>query len=329
MEEEEKRAGFLTPVLSGFIATLVMIGFGALVFTFAGQQAEAYGYGVFCAVPVGLGFISSMLVDPEGEALTFKRCAITMLWALFFPSLSFFVFGAEGFVCLAMAAPLAIPLGLVGAALAYGSRVWIRSIHQKRMSSFVIVGFVPMMLTKDVVAPLHFVPHVESSALVIDAPPDKVWPLLCNLQRLPPPKHLLFRAGIAYPLEVETKGAKVGGRRTCRLSTGDMPEVIEAFEPERRLEFKVIRTPPCMVETSLYGQIQTKHLKGYFECRRGRFRLERLPGNRTRLIGTTWYESRYAPDAYWTLWNDTIVEQVHQRVMIEIKRRAELSATHG
>jgi hypothetical protein len=112
----------------------------------------------------------------------------------------------------------------------------------------------------------------------------------------------------------------------CRLSTGDMPEVIDSFEPGRRLGFKVIESPACMVETSPYGQIQTKHLKGYFECRRGQFLLVPLPGNRTRLIGTTWYESRYAPDAYWTLWNDTIVEQVHQRVMREVKRRAELPA---
>jgi hypothetical protein len=299
------------------------------LFNYGGDVVNGYGYVIFGAIPVLLGYTSALIVAPKGDKITYPECAMSAMWTMFFAALAFLLLGVEGFICIAMAAPMAIPLALIGAALAYGSRRWVHSIQKKRASTFVVLGFLPLMLTADVANPTPFVHHVESSSIVIDAPPERIWPMICNLPSLPPPAELLFRNGIAYPISIETKKAKIGGLRTCRLSTGDMPEVIEVCDPGRRLEFKVLSTPPCMVETSPYGQVQTKHLKGYFECLRGQFLLERMPGNKSLLIGSTWYKSRYAPDIYWTLWNDTIVEEVHQRVMREIKRQAELPASHG
>ena len=48
-----------------------------------------------------------------------------------------------------------------------------------------------------------------------------------------------------------------------------------------------------------------------------------LPGGRTRLEGTTWYRHRLRPAAYWKVWSDEIIHQIHLRVLRHIKISAE------
>ena len=70
---------------------------------------------------------------------------------------------------------------------------------------------------------------------------------------------------------------------------------------------------------SLYENLSPPHLDGYFGARRGEFRLVPLPGDRTRLEGSTWYELRIYPDAYWSVMTNLIVARIHQRVLSHIK----------
>ena len=58
-------------------------------------------------------------------------------------------------------------------------------------------------------------------------------------------------------------------------------------------------------------------------ARRGEFRLDPLPGGRTRLEGTTWYRHRIWPAEYWQVWSDAIIHRVHRRVLAHIKKSAE------
>ena len=249
MGQVNKPSVLWTPPVSAIFGVLVTIGLVALVYLIAGQSALSfgYGYGVFCGVPLSLGYFSVLVVGSDAGVLRFRRCASTAMWAISLASLGFFALGAEGFICILMAAPIAIPMSLVGASLALGTRRWGQSINQKRASSVIVLGFVPLMLFKDVFAPLPLVRHVESTSIVIGAPPERVWPYLSNLSDLPKSQHLLFRSGIACPMGIKTIGSGVGAHRVCRLSTGDMPEIIEVFEFARRLDFKVLATPPCMV----------------------------------------------------------------------------------
>ncbi len=63
------------------------------------------------------------------------------------------------------------------------------------------------------------------------------------------------------------------------------------------------------------------NLNGYFVSHEGQFGLIRLPGNRTRLTGTTWYTDRVWPSAYWQLWSDYIIHHIHLRVLRQSSRR--------
>jgi hypothetical protein len=50
-----------------------------------------------------------------------------------------------------------------------------------------------------------------------------------------------------------------------------------------------------------------------------------LPNGHTLLTGTSRYENRMWPIAYWRLWSDEIVHDVHRRVFRQIKQLSEAS----
>ncbi|MDB6116918.1 MAG: uncharacterized protein JWO08_699, partial [Verrucomicrobiaceae bacterium] len=129
--------------------------------------------------------------------------------------------------------------------------------------------------------------------------------------------------GLAYPLVSTITSEGVGARRQCVLSTGTMPEVITVWEPGKRLEFDVLATPAAMEETHPLGKVKAAHDDGYFTCKRGRFVLIALPGGRTRVEGTSWFQHDLWPQFYWAPLTKEVVHEVHQRVLLHIKALAE------
>jgi len=140
---------------------------------------------------------------------------------------------------------------------------------------------------------------------------------------LPPPTALPFRVGIAYPERARIVGRGVGAIRYCEFSTGDFVEPITAWEPGKRLAFRVAHSAEPMREWSPYAGIDPPHLHGYMVSKHGEFDLEALPGGRTRLIGITWYQHHLWPASYWAVYSDAIVHQIHLSVLEHVKRLSE------
>ena len=78
-----------------------------------------------------------------------------------------------------------------------------------------------------------------------------------------------------------------------------------------------------MTELSPHDNLRPPHLENYLSSRRGRFRLTPLADGRTLLEGTTWYENRFWPGAYWRLWSDAIIHRIHRRVLDRIRNLSE------
>jgi hypothetical protein len=229
------------------------------------------------------------------------------------------VTAAEGAICLLMALPLGAIVAAMGAAIGR----WIALYDSRRVTpALLAVVLLPAGATADAGAPSMALREVRS-AIVIDASPADVWRHVIAFAPLPEPSELVFRAGIAYPKRAEIRGEGVGAVRYCVFSTGAFVEPITAWEPGRRLAFDVARQPPPMTEWSLYASIAPPHLDGYFRSRRGEFRLIALPDGRTRLEGSTWYEMRLYPAAYWVLFGDGLVSRIHGRVLAHVKRETE------
>jgi hypothetical protein len=79
-----------------------------------------------------------------------------------------------------------------------------------------------------------------------------------------------------------------------------------------------------MTELSLYRNLEPRHLRETFVSHRGQFELIPIEnGTRTLLKGTTWYSLAMSPQAYWILWTDFFIHEIHGRVLEHIKLSAE------
>ena len=130
-------------------------------------------------------------------------------------------------------------------------------------------------------------------------------------------------AGIARPIRAEITGTGPTATRYCVFSTGRALESVRIWNENQLLELDVISTPPSMEETSIYPNLHPAHLEGYMQSARARFELIPLPGNRTRLVGTSWYSNRMFPVAYWQLWSDAAIKAVQVHVLDHIKNLSE------
>lgn len=84
-----------------------------------------------------------------------------------------------------------------------------------------------------------------------------------------------------------------------------------------------------MRELSVWDEVDAPHLHGFMRSKRGEFRLVALPGARTRLEGSTFYELEIYPELYWKVLTDQIVHTVHLRVLHHIRALSEGSSHQG
>jgi hypothetical protein len=226
-----------------------------------------------------------------------------------------------------MAAPIAFFVAMGGAAVAFA----IRPPDFRRPRNSQVVPALLMALPALIAAEHATLPEppvfAVRTAVEIEAPPEVVWHHVVSFSELAPPTEFLFRMGIAYPIKADIYGKGVGAERRCVFSTGSFVEPIEVWDEPHLLKFSVTSNPPPMEEWTPYEEVHPPHLEGFLSSNGGQFLLERLPGGRTRLEGTTWYRHSLWPAFYWRLWSDEIIHTIHLRVLRHIKGSVEGTQT--
>ena len=294
----------------GIAVGLALTGLALLL-----ARTGTYGLTLFVALPVAVGAFGTWVSKPK----TAGKAVVAGMTANLIASLAFLLAGQEGVICIAMALPLALPLGALGGWLAY------RTTHKPSFAngtamllilplSFATLGF-------DVTAkPDVF--QVRSS-IEIAASPERVWKNVIAFSELPAPHEWYFKSGIAYPMRARIGGTGRGAVRYCEFSTGPFVEPIEVWDEPHLLRFSVAQNPAPLNEWSPYSKIMPRHLHGYFISKQGQFLLIPLPNGHTLLEGTTWYQHGLWPETYWTLWSQAIIHRIHMRVLIHIKNLSE------
>jgi len=282
------------------------------------QLLKDYGWGLFIGLPFAMGLVST-LVHGYHRPRSLPSCILVALTSVTLTGLALFALAIEGVLCLVMAAPLAIPLALIGAC--FGYLIQRRHVDPSPVLAAMLL-FLPGLMGVEHAADLQPRRLEVTSSIVVNAPPEQVWRNVVSFSELPPPDEWIFQTGLAYPMRAEILGAGVGAERHCVFSTGAFVEPITVWDEPRRLAFGVREEPPPMVELSPY-RLHPLHLDHYFSAKAGEFRLTPLPGGRTLLEGTTWYENRFWPESYWRQWSDLIVHRIHLRVLRHVKRLAE------
>lgn len=278
-----------------------------------------YGAALFFLTPVMMGTTTAYIYNsrrvhslPKTLGLSLVPVAVTAAALL--------LLALEGLICILMAAPIAVVLSLLGALLGWA----IASGSRDVAGAHAVIAVLALPLLAGAETKLTAPETYEVvTTIEIAAPPEKVWPNVIGFSELPPPSEAVFATGVAYPQRARMVGTGPGAVRHCEFSTGAFVEPITRWEPPRRLSFDVAKQPPAMKEWSPFANVYPPHLDHSIRSKRGEFRLVPLPGGRTRLEGSTWYELRMAPPAYWQVWSNLLIHSIHERVLSHIKTLSE------
>jgi hypothetical protein len=306
----------LLAVAAGVIVCAITVAVAVAIVTI-----QVYGWGLFVLAPVLIGFASAWTYTRTGVR-TLRECFSIALMTVLCIGLGLLAVRVEGIICLAMALPLALPLALLGALVAYKLH---RGVSPGPVNATLGVLLILTPGTGFIESALHREAQVFAvrSAIEIDAPPERVWTNVVSFSDLPAEREWLFHTGVAYPIRARIDGTGPGAIRECIFSTGPFIEPIEVWDAPLLLRFSVTHNPEPMQEWSPGAEIHPPHLNGYLVSKRGQFLLTRLPGGRTRLEGTTWYQHHMWPAAYWTMWSDYIIHRIHMRVLNHVKTLSE------
>lgn len=308
------------------LAVLAATGLGLAMTALSVYGLHSYGTALFFVTPFAMGALSAFVANrPEMRTLGHTLAVSSV--AVVFTGMAILMFAIEGAVCLLMAMPIALALGLSGSVIGYMIARYGRSTGPQVAACFLfgLPGFSALE-----VGAQH--PTLREARTVMDiaAPPEVVWHRVVSFTELPPPPEWFFRLGISYPMRARIEGEGVGAVRHCEFSTGPFIEPITRWEAPNRLSFNVTSQPPSMTELSPYRHVNAPHLEGYMVSRRGEFRLTRLPNGGTHLEGSTWYTLAIYPEGYWVVGSELLLHAIHTRVLTHIKNLAEadVAAAH-
>jgi len=307
---------------SAAMAVLLTTALGLAFVTMGTLFIGSYGWSLFVALPFCLGMFSALLYSYH-EPRRARDCMSVAMLPVVLVGAGLIAVAMEGVICVLMAAPFALGLAILGGALGYTiqERHW-RPRQSPAMLSLILLA-VPASFGIEHAAALKPPVFEVHTAIEVNAPPQKVWNQVVAFTEIAPPKELLFRAGIAYPIRAEIHGHGAGAVRECIFSTGPFVEPIEVWDEPRLLKFGVKANPAPLEEMTPYGHIDAPHLHGYFVSEKGQFTLTAMPNGHTRLEGSTWYHDAMWPAAYWHLWSDYIIHKIHLRVLEHIREAAE------
>jgi hypothetical protein len=291
----------------------------AVIFFSVGVLGE-YGWILFLALPMVLGFSSVVIFAPHGDR-SFARCFFVSLSSLVTVGVFLVLIAIEGLICLLMTLPIAVPMMALGAFIAYGvTRQWMNSKSATGLSAILFL-MLPVMMGFEASDRSEPTLHTVVTTVEIDAPIETVWRNVVAFPRIDAEPEGVLRLGFAYPTDARIEGDGVGAIRYCNFSTGPFVEPITGWEEPNLLAFDVSEQPAPMVELTPYSELHATHLQ-YIRSQKGQFRLYETNG-KTFVEGTTFYTHDIAPDPYWNLFSHQIIQSIHLRVLTHIKTVSE------
>ena len=310
------------PIHDGVVAALAGIvpsaALGVVMLGLSVYGLGVYGYALFFVTPFAMGATSAALYN-RSHARSLRSTVAVVTASVALAGCVPLLFALEGILCLAMAAPIAFVVAWIGAvvgrAIATGPGADVGRAPLL-MLALPGIAFGESRLARPALRDV-------TTAIEIDAPPERVWPNVVGFSELRAPPAWFFRLGIAYPRRARIDGEGVGAVRRCEFSTGAFVEPITVWSPPSRLAFDVTAQPPSMTEWSPYRTVHAPHVEGYMRSKGGEFDLTPLPGGRTRLEGTTHYTLSIYPEVYWVPYAELLLHAIHERVLVHIKALSE------
>ena len=217
------------------------------------------------------------------------------------------VFLHEGIICLIIVSPLLCTFIVIGTYV--GKWMFQRKNSKLNFSIFSVLAFIFLIDAYS----KHEYENVVSDTMIVKASPAKVWQNVVAFKRIKQPSNFwLFDIGLPRPMETTVDGYFLGAGRKCIFSNGYVfGEKISTFKPEHDLVFDIINQP------------HDPEIMQHLDLLKGEFVLKDNKDGTTTLIGNSWYRLYVFPAWYYDLWTQSIVRNVHLRVMEHIKQISE------
>jgi uncharacterized protein YndB with AHSA1/START domain len=273
-----------------------------------------YGANLFVGTPFLMSALAGFLYNLRGPRTVLSTVAVGVATQAIGAGL-LALFAVEGLICLAMASPLALVVGVAGGLLGRAMARLEDPAGRRALGAPLIA--LPLFMAAEPPTGHHVERMVETS-ITVSAPPEAVWDVVLAFPDIPstPTDPWFFRAGVAMPVRARIEGSGVGAVRHCEFTTGAFVEPITGWDPPHHLAFDVVSQPAPMTELSPWQAVHAPHLTdGTLTSRRGEFRLTPTAEGGTRLTGRTWFTVQMAPVGWWALWVEAIVHRVHLRVL--------------
>ena len=290
--------GILFGVLAG-------VAVGLLGFSIATVPRMAgMGFALFYVVPVAAGFAIGIVTRGQ------KSAAAAGILATVITIGSLVAGGREGWICALLVLPIiCLPL-FIGLGLGVLFR---RHILKDQVSR----GTPAMLLLPFVIAGAHWlerplVDQVRSETVTtsvhVPLAPDKVWPMIENIDNIHGPKPWLMSVGLPVPVRCQLERGAVGAKRVCYFEDGTIEERVTEWAPPNRMRLRIEHT-----------HMGIHHWMGFQDAV-----YELKPdGDGTLLSRTTVLESALYPAWYWRPWERLGVEQEHRYILNDVVLRAE------
>jgi len=287
--------GLITGLL---IASL--FGLGGIVLL--RDKSGAMGEVLFLLLPFAAGFAVGVVTERSKVAAVSLIIAAVLCFSVLLAT------GAEGWICVLMAAPLIAVGLLIGALLGFLFRKYVLDkLKASGYIRFVILLLMPLFLAgaNTVEQPVRRIPRTETftTTLTVAASPERVWEQLKRVDVLDGSKPFLMRIGLPVPVSCSLEGEGVGSRRVCYFDSGYIVEKVTAWNPPALMSFEI-------TESSLPGRHWLSFKDASYEIRR--------EGDVTVVVRKTTIVSRLRPAWYWRRLEGLGVETEHQYLFADV-----------
>ena len=301
----EKAKQTILGILISNLFGITVIGLTKYLFEPNSNAQGIFIFSEFIVLPMLMGIIAAWF----WRGLGFSGWKL-FLYNLYNVSLAIalsYLFMGEGVICLVIVSPLLLLFLYIGTLM---GRAMFDKDNQTLNVSIITVLLVVFVM--DSLA-THQYENEVSDTITINAAVNKVWPNVVAFKRIEQkPTFWLFQIGLPSPMETIVDGYYKGAGRKCIFSNGyTFGERISTFEPGHDLVFDITDQP------------RDPEIMNHLDLIRGEFVLKDNGNGTTTLTGNSWYKLYVFPAWYYDLWTQSIVRNVHVRVMEHIKELSE------
>ncbi|MGQ2800725.1 hypothetical protein ACT54M_09850 [Leptospira santarosai] len=281
-----------------------------------------YGSLLFVAFPLSTGLLIVtfvFLISAKDSKWKLLYVGITTLLVIVFSVFMFLLYGKEGLICVLMALPLIIVLLFIGGLI--GS-----FIYHKIWSKYLIILTVLFFNVSSYVYDRNdqnFEKREVQTSIEIDASKREVWERIVSPFEFGEAENFFLRNGVSYPVSMKIEESNGSRFLYCDYTNGTTIAKVDVFVDLEKLGFSFQEPQVTMRETSFYGEVEPKHIRGRVWAEFGEFRLEAVTEHRTKVIARTKYVNNLGPKFYWELWEDYLMDEMHRHVLVKIKNRIE------